>query len=844
MFLVGYLVCLFSGKAIAVEEDKKIVQSPSVAPATIPQNNAILPVGLNINGKSVLPSMNVRGKEDGEKAIEFERWLVPWEEIKSALNLKVGEPINEQIEIKSTLFKFNLDANKLVKDPVLGTAIAIQDLNTIPGITAKFDINKYAIDITAPAIDRAERGENIVDRPIDLDGLPVMRSGNLSMAALQQRITTSGQSDQSSTNQGEFKAIGSIFDASWFLTIQQPKIDGLQTWKLDELTILRQRPQSDIAIGSQTPFWSRGSSSGNYWGVTGIFRNGFTPPVELSGSDFLVTDRLQSSRVGRVISGRAQPGSLVQLVRGFETTPIREILIDSSGIYRFENVIVGNGQDSSFGQDYRVLIYPNGQLTANPFVQEAKFITTPGQIPVGSSALVVSAGLNRTPTDFFGTFSDPKGGALYRWGANESLTLGVGVVSDPQAGANIGAIGELFWQPDRLPLQVSAAVSTGDRLDLVGKLNYTPSQDFFLSANTDRFSTRADANWRLTPNFTTFSNIDTSRGVSIGGQYYTSDSIAATSTSLRGDIDDRLRMRLAATQRFQNWQLGLQLNESAITSQVSYQLNPKATSGGSEITASYQANNSGTNSSSTLTSLVWRYRSPGVNANGQSIWQSELGYGFSSTSSGAIVGIDFYPLPGFQVRGSYRGGSETGGSSYAIEFNASLLTGGGIRGTDNSIDEFRNLGRISMSGFLDKNNNGKRDAGEEVYVDPLLYRINNKPLNDLRPEVADNGVIVKLPPNSYRLDIDPAGYPINYRSSIDAIRVDVIAGSNVAIDIPLVPAYIYTGVVADKQGKAVAGATVAATSIKTKTKITSVTNDAGVYYLEGLEQGEYQLTIS
>ena len=339
--------------------------------------------------------------------------------------------------------------------------------------------------------------------------------------------------------------------------------------------------------------------------------------------------------------------------------------------------------------------------------------------------------------------------------------------------------------------------------------------------------------------------MDTSRGVSIGSQYTTSDAVAATSTSLRGDIDDRLRLRLAATQRLQNWQFGLQLNESAISTQVSYQLNPKSTSGSSDITASYQTSGgAGTTGSSAFTNLVWRYQSPGANSSGQPLWRSELGYGFSNGRSGAVAGIDFYPMPGFQVRGSYRGISETGGSSYAIEFNTSLLTGGGIQGTDTSIDEFRNLGRIKMSGFLDKNSNGKRDAGEEVYVDPLLYQINGKPIKNLRPEIADSYAIVKLPPNSYRLDIDPAGYPINYRSSIDAIRVDVVAGGSVSIDIPLVASYIYTGIVADNQGKPVAGATVEATSIKTKTKLTSVTNDAGVYYLEGLEQGEYKLTVS
>jgi hypothetical protein len=64
----------------------------------------------------------------------------------------------------------------------LGTAIAIKDLNTIPGITAKFDINKYAIDVTAPAIDRPQTGENIVDRPPDRDVVlyPDLSSGDRS----------------------------------------------------------------------------------------------------------------------------------------------------------------------------------------------------------------------------------------------------------------------------------------------------------------------------------------------------------------------------------------------------------------------------------------------------------------------------------------------------------------------------------------------------------------------------------------------------------------------------------------------------------------------------------------
>jgi hypothetical protein len=67
---------LLGGVAIAAEPDNKLGQNQPVVPATIPQANSILPVSLNVNGRNVLQSTNVRGKEDGEKAVDFELWLV------------------------------------------------------------------------------------------------------------------------------------------------------------------------------------------------------------------------------------------------------------------------------------------------------------------------------------------------------------------------------------------------------------------------------------------------------------------------------------------------------------------------------------------------------------------------------------------------------------------------------------------------------------------------------------------------------------------------------------------------------------------------------------------------
>lgn len=62
--------------------------------------------------------------------------------------------------------------------------------------------------------------------------------------------------------------------------------------------------------------------------------------------------------------------------------------------------------------------------------------------------------------------------------------------------------------------------------------------------------------------------------------------------------------------------------------------------------------------------------------------------------------------------------------------------------------------------------------------------------------------------------------------------------------IPLIRSYTRSGVVTDTQGQAIAGARVEAIQPDRGTRRFSVTNGAGVYYLESLPQGKYTLQIN
>ena len=473
----------------------------------------------------------------------------------------------------------------------------------------------------------------------------------------------------------------------------------------------------------------------------------------------------------------------------------------------------------------------------NPIIRDISFTSIPGQIPVGSEAFVVSGGGNRIASGNFGTFDAVKGGVLYRRGVSEALTVGAGIAFDLEA----KGVGEFFWQPSE-PLEIAASATVGSKVDFLGRLSYRPSSNFSFSTNSDQFSTTANANWRLTPNFSAVSTYESLRGSTIGGEYFSSNN--NSSTILRTDISSRGQVRAYGSQRLENFQATLQRNESSNNAELSYRLptDGSFSDSGHEFLAGYQ--NSFQTVNTNLTSLLWRYRSPERVGDGRYVWQSELGYGWSGFGSGALAAIELSLIPGLQLRSSYRGISDSSSQgSYAVELTTTLLTSGGIRGTFDRVENFRTVGKVVFQPFLDKNQNGRQDAGEESYWDPLLIRVNERPLAQYRPSVTNEQGDLNLPSGSYRLDIDPAGYPINYRSRTDALRVDVVSSGVTTVAVPLVPAYTSIGVVKDSRGDAVAGARVEATHLRTKTKVFSITNDAGFYTLEALEQGEYQINV-
>jgi Carboxypeptidase regulatory-like domain len=835
VFWCGFVGNIFTVDALATPLQIDRQSSPAIDPV-IGQIETIKAVFNNSRSQQI----NVQGSIDNkqQRPINLDRWLLPFDTTLALLEIQQRQLPTGEIELTSPYLLVKFNPARLQAHPQWGRVISIGELQKLPGIQIGFDERELALKFSY-ALPKNQPQPATTPAPVSLDGLAAIDPPKANLSALQQRINLSGSTNNQLNTQGEFKSVGTVFGSSWYLRIEQPKLANLLTWGISDAVIINQSADTDWISGSQSPFWRRqGTATGAYWGVTTIQRQGFTPPTSLSGGDFVPNERLQSSRLGRTVIGQAQPGTVVRLIRGFNTDVVGQLLVDSSGVFRFENVVVS--REGEFGSGYRLLLYPNGQLSADPQVRDVTFTTVPGQLPPGTGAWIASAGVNynRATNQFLGKFDRMQGGVAYRRGISESLTLGAGVISDPGA---LRGLSEVFWQPTGIPLQASVSAVTGDRWDVVSSVNYQPAPNFTANFSSDKFSSRADLNWQLTPKFTATSKYDSLSGVAIGGNY--NFSLAPGSASnIQGTFDSKSFLRWSAS-HFQNeWQLGFQGNEISFNSEVSYRL-PSSPGSTQNIVANYQATRIGV--STAFGQVLWRYYSPTI--------QSELGYGWSGFGRGVNAGIGMTLSPGLQLMGRYQGISAfTNRANFSLEVQSTIDLQGGTPVANTRVEDLRTRGGIAIQPFFDRNGNGKQDTGEESYWHPNLITLDKKALNPSQTTQLANRVEVRSAPGSYRLDLNPAHLPARWRSSLtgsagkppDSLRVNVALGSYTTISIPLIPIYTVAGIVSDPTGKPIPNLEVTAQHLSNpRDRRSTMTKSDGSYELVDLVLGAYQISI-
>ena len=813
-------------------------------PQTTPPKSTILSVGIVVNQRQVIESIQVKGQDDGERAIGLDQWLIPFEKVTEVLKIIV-KPIDKgQLELRGAGIVTRINPDELVSDPDLGLAISVADIQRLLGVTVTFDASNYAVVFQTDwsNASRQRQRNNPVLKSDYLAGLPQVNPPGFSLSAISQSLTVSGTGPHNSitntTTTGSLTAVGTLAGGSWFTRINQPTVSNLRTWNITEAQYFRPTESSDYVLGSQPTFW-QSQTGQQYWGFTTVQRSGFIPP-NLSSNGFIPQQRLSTAAVNRTITGEAAPGTLVQLVQGYSDEIVSEILVDSSGVYRFDTLPFAISGATSSG-NYRVRLFANGRLSSTPEIREANFSNLPGQLSRGTSAWILSAGLNRYQRNntLIGDLKDFTGGAAYRFGATESLTLGAGVVYDR---GTLG-YGELIFQPAKIPLQISMVGLFGgpNGLQYNANLLYRPSENWEFRIDADDLVRRFQIDWR---------NAVPGIGLRVGGNsrentlfagITTYQRIGNLSTYADFSIDTKSNARWYLNSYLDRWQFSHQGNELSTNSELIYNLSRNSSQGNS-LRLAYETRNTG----DALSSLTWRYRSANRTSDGRNLWETELGYGTGSRGDGVIVTAATNAIPGLVLRLRYDSISVlSNASSFRLEVTPSISFSPGIGPGDQNLDRLRNEGVMLLQPFLDDNNNGRLDPGEQIYQEDqnLLFTIDNQPINAFYPLTNNDGSSLRIKPGQYRVDLDPSGYPIGWSPRENSYAVTVSPGGYTVVMMPMQKSFTIIGIVQDSSGAAIGGAKIEAKATEGTRKYLSVTNGSGIYTLDSLPSGTYNLTI-
>ncbi|QSJ16372.1 carboxypeptidase regulatory-like domain-containing protein [Nostoc sp. UHCC 0702] len=801
-----------------------------------------LPVGLNVGKNPVVESTFVKGAEDGQQAIDFENWLVSFNDVKQVLNLDIKTLDDGQLEVRSAGLRTRINPQELKTDPELGLVISIADIQTKFGVKCEFNLIDYAIVFNLPWLNLEEKQTEQKTLPVILDGLTKVPAPSFTLAAMGQQINITGNSNSNSIqSQGNLTAIGSLLGGSVTLKMNQSDLTDTNTWRLDEAQYLRQTPNADYIVGSQPTFWQT-QGKGSYWGFTTIQRLGFTSPTP-SGGGFSPSQRLQTGEINRTITGEAKPGTLVQLKSGISNTVFAEVLVDSSGIYRFGNIPMGGIN----GNSYRVYLYPNGQLTAQPKIEEAKFTILSGQLSPKTSALIISTGLSQQPSknNVIGNFQDWRGGVAYRLGVTEELTVGAGVIYDQ----SLLGLGELFYQPQKFPLRVNASLLMGTQKrgwDYNANINFNPSPQFSLNFLSDRLSQRFELNWQALNGVGFKFSSDTRENTFNAGVNL---ALIAHNFSIFSsvDVDTKNRLRWNISSSLANLQFTHRQNEIGANTELNYNFSGSSQLGNS-LTIGYETLDY--NNYDYLATAKFRYRSKTLTNGYRPLWEFDLGYGIGSRGNGLIGSVSTAIIPGLTLGLRYQEISPTSNDmSFKIELSPSFNLQPQLSLGDSRFDRLRSEGGLFVQPFLDNNGNNIYDKNEEIYTQDtdLLLIINNQTIKSLPTDLTSKGVFIKLTPGFYRLDLDPAGYPINRKPLESSYAVEVVAGGYTTVRVPMTLSYTVAGRVTVSGGNPVGGVKVEAILSqlgKSKKTIVSITNGAGIFFLEELQPGIYNLLVN
>jgi hypothetical protein len=187
-----------------------LTQTTSTLPKDDPVTTFI--IGLNAGKRNIRDGVSVRGEVKDKDAINFENWLIPYDDVLQTLKFTSKSISDHEVELRSPFKVIHFDTNKLHNDPELGLVLSTKEIKDIFGIESKFDWREYAIVFDIPDI-KSEDSNNIEKKPVIITGLPKISPPDITLSMVEQKTNLTGTTTSDLKNQGTLSAVGTILDS-------------------------------------------------------------------------------------------------------------------------------------------------------------------------------------------------------------------------------------------------------------------------------------------------------------------------------------------------------------------------------------------------------------------------------------------------------------------------------------------------------------------------------------------------------------------------------------------------------------------------------------------------------
>ncbi|MBW4556664.1 MAG: carboxypeptidase-like regulatory domain-containing protein [Trichormus sp. ATA11-4-KO1] len=570
-------------------------------------------------------------------------------------------------------------------------------------------------------------------------------------------------------------------------------------------------------------------------------------PVDRFAQQYSAAELLpRRSRPLQTFQGEVPPASFVQLrVSGII---VAQQQVGLNGIYEFIDVNLPSGNNN----EIELLVYDRNNINIPIEIRSLRLNASDLLLPAGGNVQLGGLGLsgNLVQDSLFGDFGSEAGRLVgfyqLRQGLSENLTFEGSVQSIPgtlqtQAGfiwrlANPAVLAtSLGMSRGQLGYTTDLDINLG-QFEILGNSQLFPSGYNSTRQSRDRFNHSLEAKYRFSNNFNVGviarSRQDESRSADYILPTFAFNPFSGLSMRGRPDLDGRY---LFSTLYVPNRSMRLAFNTfgDIYTSDFTYRLNREyQVSLGGEFGADLAPRYS--------TTLNYNSR----NLNGLS-WR--LGAAFSDGNVGPIVGASMQLLPGLFGRLEYQGIPSRsrnvlggfGDERLTVLLVSDLSFAGGGVAPARSYGLGKERGAISGKIEVAGGRRGFDLGGANVRV---IDNRNNR-VGAAKTDSLGNFFVGNLKEGVYIIELDPDRLPIELSLDRTSIVAEVAGAAITNLNFPVREEYGLAGQITDVTGQPMAQVRVELINPAGARVLSTVTDQFGLYRLDGVPVGNYTLLI-